>query len=72
MYLKREQSQLRANIIHEIQTHATETEHSKSLLLKALDSLIIDYLQSQGNDFTLSVFLPESGMGALSRVILAY
>ncbi|KAJ1560204.1 oxidative DNA demethylase, partial [Cladochytrium tenue] len=32
------------------------------LMQKVVDTMIVDYLKARGNDFTLSVFLPESGM----------
>ena len=61
-------AQLRANIIKEIQAHITDSEPQTSLFIKALNSLVVEYLQSRGNEFTLSVFLPESGLGSLSGV----
>lgn len=69
-YPQKLKAQLRSQIIAEIQSHAATPSPSphKPLLRKAIDSLIVEYLQSQGNDFTLSVFLPESGLGSLSHV----
>ena len=67
-YPQKLKAQLRSQIIAEIQSHAASPLPHKPLLRKAIDSLIVEYLQSQGNDFTLSVFLPESGLGSLSHV----
>ena len=38
------------------------------LIVKVADSMFVEYLQSRGFDFTLSVFLPESGLDNPSQV----
>ena len=60
-------AQLRYFLIQKIQSKAPEG-NSKALVLKAIDSLIIDYLRNNNNDFTLSVFFPESGLDHYSNV----
>lgn len=63
-------AQLRYFLIQKIQAN-TSNGNSKSLVLKAIDSLIIDYLRNNNNDFTLSVFFPESGLDHYSNVHLS-
>ena len=65
-------SQLRAHIIREIQNHSVLTTTNKSLLSKAVDSLIVEYMQAQGHEFSLSVFLPECGLGNVTQVCLFF
>jgi hypothetical protein len=60
-------AQLRYYLIQKIQANAP-IGNSKSLVLKAIDSLIVDYLRNHENDFTLSVFFPESGLDHYSNV----
>ena len=60
-------SQLRYFLIQRLQSK-TPITNTKGLLLKAVDSLIIDYLRNYEHDFTLSVFLPESGLDHFSNV----
>ncbi|KAJ3062517.1 oxidative DNA demethylase [Podochytrium sp. JEL0797] len=62
-------SQLRSNIILELKKRSLFTpttsepiEPGVSLIHKAIDSLIVDYLKRKHCDFTLSVFLPECGL----------
>ncbi|KAJ3024155.1 oxidative DNA demethylase [Thoreauomyces humboldtii] len=71
-------SQLRAKIVAELKLRIHRpTEQSDPaleasrgrLLNQVLDSLVIGYLRSRGLDFTLSVFLPESGCSDGIRVL---
>ena len=48
-----------------------EEDDRRRLLCRALESLFADYLQSHGFDYTLSVFLPESGISNGSALTLA-
>ncbi|KAJ3156566.1 oxidative DNA demethylase [Geranomyces variabilis] len=48
---------------------ATPTASRGRLLYQVLDSLVVGYLRSRGLDFTLSVFLPESGCADGVRVL---
>lgn len=40
---------------------SNETDKEESLFLKAANSIIIDYLEKSKMEYTLSMFLPESG-----------
>jgi hypothetical protein len=60
-------AQLRCDMIKQL---SMPQPKPKPLAVKALDSLVAEYLLSQGLDFTLSVFLPESSLGSLSNVII--
>ncbi|KAJ3146052.1 oxidative DNA demethylase [Geranomyces michiganensis] len=48
---------------------STTSETRGRLLYQVLDSLVVGYLRSRGLDFTLSVFLPESGCADGVRVL---
>ncbi|KAJ3347948.1 oxidative DNA demethylase [Entophlyctis luteolus] len=60
-------SQLRASIVAELKRKSLfgtsrQTLTGGSLTIRAIDSLIVDYLKRRGSEFTLSVFLPECGL----------
>ncbi|KAJ3194218.1 hypothetical protein HK101_003241 [Irineochytrium annulatum] len=38
------------------------------LMARVVDSLVVDYLRARGNEFTLSVFMPESGLTGPGQV----
>jgi hypothetical protein len=38
------------------------------LISKVVDSIFVDYLTTRGLEFSLSVFLPESGIDSISKV----
>lgn len=42
-------------------TKSGETDHEQSLFIKAANSIIIDFLESSKMEYTLSMFIPESG-----------
>ncbi|KAJ3182738.1 oxidative DNA demethylase [Geranomyces variabilis] len=48
---------------------ATPNTSRGRLLYQVLDSLVVGYLRSRGLDFTLSVFLPESGCADGVRIL---
>lgn len=64
------QSQLRTNLITELQQSVQgpltlrdlEPSESDPLLLRAANSLVADHLQKAKYEYTLGVFLPESGL----------
>ena len=64
------QSQLRTNLISELQQsvqgpltiHDLDTAESDPLLLRAANSLVADHLRRTKYEYTLGVFLPESGL----------
>ncbi|KAI9340243.1 hypothetical protein BDR26DRAFT_861526 [Obelidium mucronatum] len=45
------------------QNNNSNNTSNNDLIHKAIDSLIVDYLKRKGCEFSLSVFLPESGLG---------
>ncbi|KAF4108679.1 centriole and centriolar satellite protein ofd1 isoform X1 [Onychostoma macrolepis] len=55
-------TQLRNQLIQELQPPAVRRGDAHSLLLTACNSVIVQHLRSVGCDYTLSVFLPECGM----------
>ena len=73
-------SQLRARLITELkiknlklnnQTFLDVSKYNKTkgnLLFKVIDSLIIEYLKSRNLEFSLSVFLPETGFNQPHQV----
>lgn len=63
-------SQLRSKLIYQLAS-PLPTRQSKSIHSRIIDSLIIEYLKSSGFEFTLSVFLPESGCQSLSAADIA-
>jgi hypothetical protein len=64
-------AQLRYFLIQKIQSN-TPFGQPKSLVLKAIDSLIVDYLRNNEDDFTLSVFFPECGLDHYSNVRISF
>lgn len=56
------QTQLRNQLIQELQPAAVRRGDAHSVLVTACNSVIIHHLRSVGCDYTLSVFLPECGM----------
>ena len=70
------QTQLRSHIIGELRRYTSpaalvDLDHTlpvRGLLEKVVDSLFVDYLKATGNEFTLSVFLPESGINQPGQV----
>uniref|UniRef100_A0A8C2C554 OFD1 centriole and centriolar satellite protein n=1 Tax=Cyprinus carpio TaxID=7962 RepID=A0A8C2C554_CYPCA len=55
-------TQLRNQLIQELQPAAVRRGDAHSVLVTACNSVIIHHLRSVGCDYTLSVFLPECGM----------
>ncbi|XP_052421057.1 centriole and centriolar satellite protein ofd1 isoform X1 [Carassius gibelio] len=55
-------TQLRNQLIQELQPAALRRADAHSVLVTACNSVIIHHLRSVGCDYTLSVFLPECGM----------
>ncbi|KAJ3100297.1 oxidative DNA demethylase [Physocladia obscura] len=62
-------SQLRAKLVAQLKQKSLFSSRASpvdsknsSLINRAIDSLVVDYLKRRGNEFTLSVFLPECGL----------
>jgi len=58
-------SQLRAKLVAELVLKSKTIQpaliEQETIYIKVIDSLIVDYLKSKNYDFTVSVFMPESG-----------
>ncbi|KAJ3330547.1 oxidative DNA demethylase [Blyttiomyces sp. JEL0837] len=73
-------SQLRSHIITELKrrnggilmdfdSNSSSPTAGSALVQKAVDSLIADHLRFHGKEFTLSVFLPESGLSQPGQML---
>ncbi|KAK5671986.1 hypothetical protein QVD99_001806 [Batrachochytrium dendrobatidis] len=68
-------SQLRAKLYAElhlrsgIPRHKALDDGSNVLLFKVIDSLLVGYFQERKLDFTLSVFVPETGLGHSQKAL---
>lgn len=62
-------SQLRSKLFAELslQNSLVSKEADKSLKRQIVDSLFVDYLKLKGMEFSLSVFVPESGVCKLDK-----
>lgn len=64
-------SQLRSKLFAELYlaTRIKPVTNTNGLLIcKVVDSLFVDYLATRGLEFSLSVFLPESGLDSVTKV----
>ena len=64
-------SQLRAKLVAELslKTKGLEAQQEVTLLNRLIDSLIVGYLKSNNLQFSLSVFLPESGLSRANSIL---
>ncbi|TPX36733.1 hypothetical protein SmJEL517_g01163 [Synchytrium microbalum] len=70
---------IRSNLIEQLRQRSqlppqhdkkdNESGGSGSLLLRAADSIVLEYLNSRGFDFTMSVFIPECGLAVSTQVL---
>lgn len=64
-------SQLRSKLFAELSlaTRIKPVTNTNGMLIsKVIDSLFVDYLTTRGLEFSLSVFLPESGLDSVTKV----
>ena len=70
------QSQLRAKLFSELslatKIRSKPGPEANLLLVKVVDSLFVEYLKGRGFEFSLSVFLPESGLESEAMVRVSF